>query len=165
MYPGKIWLIYYFGLSISVRTNQIACPLKRKIFFITTELIFLPAHSFRINLSIFSYRRVSTPSLLGGIREQVCDREGMVSNAACLETDADRPVFRVEKLKSSWRLLGCLIGRGEERAGAWVWGGKDGLLWEQTWPEEASWLQEESKGAQFSSFEWLFCNYWYWQIY
>lgn len=74
---------------------------QKKVFFITTELTFPPTHSFNIHLSIFSYLRVSAPSLLGGIRGQVSDREGMVSNAACLETDADRPVFRVEKEESS----------------------------------------------------------------
>lgn len=86
--------------------KMLAHKKQKKVFFITTELTFPPTHSFNIHLSIFSYLRVSAPSLLGGIRGQVSDREGMVSNAACLETDADRPVFRVEKEESSWRLLG-----------------------------------------------------------
>ncbi len=159
-------MIHLLLWSQYISKNQSNClPIKKKDFLHNHRSDFSTYSLFQNSSIFFSYLRVSTPSLLGGIREQVCDREGIVSNAACLATDADRPVFRVEKFESSWRLLGCLVGRREERAGAWVWGGKDGLLWEQTWPEEASWLQEESKGAQFSSFEWLFCNYWYWRIY
>lgn len=47
----------------------------------------------------FLHSDVSPPSLSEGIRGQAGNREETVSNAACLETDADRPVLRIEKEK------------------------------------------------------------------